>query len=288
MNLITLCNIRVLKLSNTLVTVPTGQIATSRDLPQTPLQIYAVPSLREKPLVLLRDRKTRRWSSLGSNYNPETLSKNEWPSEKLRIQDSNVHFFFACLCVHCAWYVNITQSRNSSRQFKSGSVPRDESGRITFHNIIFCQVGPSSRETCCCCYKAVLLEVKQRKNMVLSTYLHLCNTDLSFVICVLQRKKSWIFVSLEARCQLKEMTTLFSRVRFYLDIKNEMEVTKSKYDRCLLSVKFHQSANTQTSNCYAVTRRYAWMCPTNVLESNMSNRWYLPAYEPRFFLAGEL
>jgi len=47
MNLITLCNIRVLKLSNTLVTVPTGQIATSRDLPKTPVQLYAVPSLRE-------------------------------------------------------------------------------------------------------------------------------------------------------------------------------------------------------------------------------------------------
>ncbi len=162
MNLITLCNIRVLKLSNTLVTVPTGQIATSRDLPQTPLQIYAVPSLREKPLVLLRDRKTRRWSSLGSNYNPETLSKMN-DHQKVAHPRQQCALFFACLCVHCAWYVNITQSRNSSRQFKSGSVPRDESGRITFHNIIFCQVGPSSRETCCCCYKAVLLEAKQRK-----------------------------------------------------------------------------------------------------------------------------
>lgn len=50
--------------------------------------------------------------------------------------------------------------------------------------------------------------------------------ELRFVSST-EKEKSRILVRLEARCQFKEMTTFFP-VRLYLDIKSEIEVTKSR------------------------------------------------------------
>lgn len=80
--------------------------------------------------------------------------------------------FFSRVCACIARDMSTLREAGTVQDiFQSVCVPSDKSGKITFHNIIFCQVGPSSRETCCCCYKAVLLKAKQRKNMVLSTIL---------------------------------------------------------------------------------------------------------------------
>lgn len=78
------------------------------------------------------------------------------------------HVSVRALRVICQHYAKPVQFKTF---FNLSVYPVISQVRSHFTILFFCQVGPSSRETCCCCYKAVLLKAKQRKNMVLSTIL---------------------------------------------------------------------------------------------------------------------